>query len=125
MDRDERRHGRTARRQRLEDQRGVETGHGGAADVVPDVDAAHAEAGGLAHHVDGKMLFLVPAQRVRRDLLGGEVARHVANRDLILVESELHPRAPAPTRYFIVGIENSAPSLTPDGQREVTVLVLV
>jgi hypothetical protein len=27
--------------------------------------------------------------------------------------------------YFIVGIENSAPSLTPDGQREVTVLVLV
>ncbi|GAA5623838.1 hypothetical protein Brsp04_03735 [Brucella sp. NBRC 12952] len=28
-------------------------------------------------------------------------------------------------RYFIVGITNSAPSLTPDGQREVTVLVLV
>jgi hypothetical protein len=28
-------------------------------------------------------------------------------------------------RQFIVGIENSAPSLTPDGQREVTVLVLV
>jgi hypothetical protein len=27
--------------------------------------------------------------------------------------------------HFIVGIENSAPSLTPDGQREVTVLVLV
>jgi hypothetical protein len=27
--------------------------------------------------------------------------------------------------YCIVGIENSAPSLTPDGQREVTVLVLV
>ena len=27
--------------------------------------------------------------------------------------------------YFIVGMANSAPSLTPDGQREVTVLVLV
>ena len=27
--------------------------------------------------------------------------------------------------YFIVGMTNSAPSLTPDGQREVTVLVLV
>ena len=26
---------------------------------------------------------------------------------------------------FIVGMTNSAPSLTPDGQREVTVLVLV
>ena len=28
-------------------------------------------------------------------------------------------------RQFIVGMTNSAPSLTPDGQREVTVLVLV
>ncbi len=27
--------------------------------------------------------------------------------------------------YFIVGITNSAPSFTPEGQREVTVLVLV
>ena len=27
--------------------------------------------------------------------------------------------------HFIVGIENSAPSLTPEGQRAVTVLVLV
>jgi hypothetical protein len=29
------------------------------------------------------------------------------------------------SHQFIVGIENSAPSLTPDGQREVMVLVLV
>lgn len=29
------------------------------------------------------------------------------------------------TAYFMTGIENSAPSLTPDGQREVTVLVRV
>ena len=113
-------------RQRLEDQRGVEAGHGGAADVVLDVDAAHAERGRLAHHVDGEMLLLVPAQRMRRDLLGGEFARHVANRHLVLVESEMHCLAPAMTRrQFIVGIENSAPSLTPDGQREVIVLVLV
>ena len=27
--------------------------------------------------------------------------------------------------YFMVGMENSAPSFTPDGQREVTVLVRV
>jgi hypothetical protein len=27
--------------------------------------------------------------------------------------------------YFIVGMTNSAPSLTPEGQREVTVLVFV
>jgi hypothetical protein len=30
-----------------------------------------------------------------------------------------------PARHFIVGMTNSAPSLTPEGQREVTVLVLV
>ncbi|CAM5584417.1 hypothetical protein ATER59S_05155 [Aquamicrobium terrae] len=39
------------------------------------------------------------------------------------------PFSVAPVRrdknYFIVGMANSAPSLTPDGQREVTVLVLV
>ena len=50
--------------------------------------------------------------------------RHIANRNLVLVESELHVAIPARSS-FIVGIENSAPSLTPDGQREVTVLVLV
>jgi hypothetical protein len=27
--------------------------------------------------------------------------------------------------YFMVGIENSAPSLVPEGQRDVTVLVFV
>ena len=62
---------------------------------------------------------------MRRDFFRGEFARHVANRHLVLVESEMHLRAPAVTRQFIVGIENSAPSLTPDGQREVIVLVLV
>ncbi|CCF18012.1 protein of unknown function [Pseudorhizobium banfieldiae] len=29
------------------------------------------------------------------------------------------------TTYFIVGMENSAPSLIPDGQRDVTVFVRV
>ena len=69
-------------------------GHRRAADVVLDVDAAHAERGRLAHHVDRKMLLLVPAQRMRRDLLGGEFPRHVANRDLVLVESEMHLGCP-------------------------------
>src|SRR6185436_7917027 len=62
----------------------------GAADVVLDVDAAHAERGRFPHHVDRKMLFLVPAERMRRDLLGGEFARHVANGDLVFVEREMH-----------------------------------
>ena len=62
----------------------------GAADIVADIDAADAEAGGLAHHVDRKMLLLVPAHRMRRDLFRGEFPRHIANRNLVLVESEVH-----------------------------------
>ena len=143
VDGDEGRHRRAALRQRLEDQRRVEPGQRRAADVVADVDAADAERGRLAHHVDRKMLLLVPADRMRRDLFRGEGPRHLANRYLVLVESEMH-LPPAPTlflrmihsgkpvstfpndaRQFIVGMENSAPSLTPDGQREVIVLVLV
>ena len=97
----------------------------GATDILADVDAAHAEGCRLAHHVDGEMLVLVPAQRVRRDLLRRERQRHVANRDLILVQSELHPGLALERITCIIGMTNSAPSLTPDGQREVTVLVLV
>ena len=61
-----------------------------AADVVLDIDAADAERGRLAHHVDREMLLLVPAERMRRDLFRGEFPRHIANRNLVLVESELH-----------------------------------
>ena len=76
------------------------------------------------------MLLLIPADRMRRDFFRGKIPRHIANRNLVLVESELHSlpalvltdHAPG---QFMVGIENSAPSLTPEGQREVTVLVLV
>ena len=59
----------------------------GAADIVADIDAAHAERRRLAHHLDREMLLLVPAHRVRRDLLRGELPRHVANRDLVLVRA--------------------------------------
>ena len=90
VDRDERRHRRAALRQRLEDQRGVEPRQRRAADVVADIDAAHAELGRLAHHVDRKMLLLVPAERMRRDFFRGEFPRHIANRNLVLVESEMH-----------------------------------
>ena len=161
VDRDEGRHRRAALRQRLEDQRGVETRQRRAADIVADIDAADAELGGLAHHVDREMLLLVPADRMRRDFLRGEIPRHVANRNLVLVECELHALfaltvvnrsrrhceersdeaihdvaadgcldcfaalAMTDASQFIVGIAKSAPSLMPDGQRAVTVLVLV
>src|SRR5262249_2056774 len=122
--------------------------------------------------IDREMLLLVPPDRMWRDLLRGEVPRHLANRNLVLVQRELHALSAYPRLFrtlplgpscrhcerseaiqscrvdgswiassltllamtelrsrspdqFMVGIENSAPSLTPDGQREVTVLVLV
>jgi hypothetical protein len=44
----------------------------------------------------------------------------ILKRALVLGETEVYRPG-----HFIVGIVNSAPSLVPDGQREVTVLVLV
>ena len=90
MDRDERRNGRTASCQRLEDQRCIETRQRRAADIVTNIDTADAERSRFPHDIDGKEFFLIPFQRKRRDLFGGEFARHVANRDLILGQSELH-----------------------------------
>jgi hypothetical protein len=92
--------------------------------------SADTERRRLAHHVNREMLLLIPADRMRRDFFRGEIPRHIANRNLVLVERKLHLMS-APVHetvalaQFIVGIENSAPSLTPDGQRAVTVLVLV
>ena len=46
-----------------------------------------------------------------------------------LVEAAREPERPGPGPafgdYCIVGMENSAPSLMPEGQRDVTVFVLV
>src|SRR5262249_3931529 len=81
---------RAALRQRLEDQRGVEARQRGAANVVANIDPADPQLGCLAHHVDGEMLLLVPAHRMRRDPFRGEIPRHLANRNLVLVERELH-----------------------------------
>ena len=89
MDRHIGRDGGAAGRQGLEDQRRVEPREPRAANVVRDINAAHAERGGLAHFGDGKVLGLVPGERVRREMLGGESARHVANGGLLLGEGEL------------------------------------
>ena len=129
VDRDERRHCRAALRQGLKNQRRVKPRQRRTADVVAYINAAHAQRCGLPHHIGRKMLLLIPADRMRRDLFRGKIPRHIANRKLVLIESELHPvSAPvcAIVRcQFMVGIGNSAPSLTPEGQRAVTVLVLV
>jgi hypothetical protein len=48
---------------------------------------------------------------------------HMARQSCDASAAFSHARAEA--AYLIVGMTNSAPSLVPDGQREVTVLVLV
>jgi len=76
-------------RQRLEDQRRVKPRQRRPADIVADVHTADAERGRLAHHIDGKMLLLIPPDCMWRDFFRGKIPRHVANRNLVLVESEL------------------------------------
>ena len=89
MDRHIGRDRRAAGRQRLEDQRRVEPRQPRAANVGGDINAAHAERGGLAHFGDGKVLGLVPGQRMRREYFGGEGARHVAHRDLVFSREQI------------------------------------
>ena len=68
---------------RLEDQGRIEPRKRRAADVRGDIDAAHAEFGGLAHFGNREMFGFVPGNRVRGENFGGERASHVANRDLV------------------------------------------
>jgi hypothetical protein len=93
VDRDIGRDRRAAGRQRLEDQNRGKPRQSRSAHILGDVNAAHAEFGGLAHFVDGKVLGFVPGQRIRRKEFIGEGARHVANGDLLLIEGELRLRA--------------------------------
>ena len=81
--------GRATGGERLEDQGGVQARKRRSADVLGDVNPAHAQRGGLAHFGDGKMLGLVPGDGMRRKHLGREGARHVAYRDLVFTEREL------------------------------------
>lgn len=85
---------------------------------LPYVDSAEAERGGSADDVDGEVLVLVPGHGVRGELFLGEVEGDFGEGELVLGEGGhgAHP---------IVGMVKLAPSLTPEGQREVTVLVRV
>ena len=82
-------------RQRLEDQRRVEPRQPRAAHIFSDIDAAHAERRRLAHHLDGEVLSLVPCYGVRRELLRRELARHVADGEVIIGEGEEVRGAPS------------------------------
>lgn len=86
--------------------------------LLADVDTAQTERGGPADDVDGEVLGPVPGHGVRGELLLGEVQGDLGESELVLGEGAhgAHP---------IVGMVKLAPSLTPEGQREVTVLVRV
>ena len=130
VDRNEGGDGGTAIGERLEDQRCVEPAQPRAADILADIDAGHAEFADRADHIFRKVARLVPLDGLRCDVLIGKGAGHVTYGLLFVTQCKIHRTASLRfgekrSRQFIVGIENSAPSFTPEGQREVMVLVLV
>ncbi len=90
MDRKERGGGGAAGGQFLEDDRGVEPAHLGAADIALHIDAGETERRCFAHHIDGEVFLLVPFGRKRRQPLAGETARRVLDRALVFVQLEIH-----------------------------------
>ena len=138
VDRDEGGDGGAGLGQRLEDEDGVEAGEAGAALVLGHVHGGEAEGAGLGEDVARDALGL-PGEGEGRDALAAEAAGHVADRRLLVGEGEVHrssrgrragrrcrrsPSGPRPA-HSMVGIEKAAPSLMPEGQRAVTVLVRV
>ena len=108
---------RIALREFLEDQHRIAAAQPGSANVLFAVDAAEPEFAGLPEHVDRKMFALVPL-----NCMGGKSGRgelpHRRNELLLVFRLGIHGQC-------IIGIVKLAPSLMPDGQREVTVLVFV
>jgi len=75
--------------ERLEDQHGVQPPERRTADIVADIDAAKAERPGLADHIGGEVLCLVPVERIGRDAIRREGLGHLLDGALFLVEFEL------------------------------------
>ncbi len=74
--------------QRLENERRIQTREGRAAHIVAHIDAGHAKRGGGFQRGNGEMVRLVPFQRMGRDFLAREGARHVADGDLVFRQLE-------------------------------------
>ncbi len=75
-----------------------------------------------------KVFGRIPFQRIRRQLLGREGRRGLDDDAFVTVEPRdrsLGKCGHLGRTQSIVGMTNSAPSLMPDGQRVVMVLVLV
>ena len=122
VDGDERGGGGAARRHPLEDQRRVEPAQAHAALVLVAVQRAEAQLAGAADGVLGEGAVLVPLGGERRQLLIGELARGVAERQLLVGEVEVHG-------YFRLMVMLGPPwapsGMSSSNQRLVTVLVSV
>jgi hypothetical protein len=70
--------GRASRRQRLEDDGGVEAGETGTSAFLADVKPGHPKGRRLPEDIQRKMAVAVPGDRVGRDALAGEILRRFA-----------------------------------------------
>src|SRR6185437_11024413 len=95
-----------ARRQFLENDRRIQTGHLRPADIAFHIDARKTQGCRFAQCLDRKYLLLVPLRRMRRELLASETAGRVFNGALIFGQFEIHRRF---TRCFAKFLKAATP----------------
>ena len=97
MDRDIGRGRGAAGGELLEDDGAVLAREAGTPHVLAHIDAGEAEGRRLAQCHLGENLLLVPVAGIGRHLGGGEIARHLLKRALLLGKLEIHA-TPRPSR---------------------------
>ena len=128
MDRQERADGRVGVCELLEDPNAVEPGQSTSADVLGTVDGRHAQFGGLPQDIDRKWCVWSHSSANGAIFFGGEGRRGLGDDAGVFIEIGIESAVTVVlpcAGQSIVGMTNSAPSLMPEGQRVVTVLVLV
>ena len=89
VDRDERRGRGASIGHCLHDQRRLQPAKADPAARLGYIDRAEAERARRLPHIHRIMVFFIPLRRMRRDGIGGELARHVLDRALVVGEVEL------------------------------------
>ncbi len=79
-----------------------------ASEFLRDDDPQQAQFGQLGEHLARKVLTFVPVNRVGCDLAPGEFTNHVPDRQLVLVEFEVH-RPPLVSRGHCTGDQRRRP----------------
>ena len=88
----------TAPREGLENQGGVKPRKPRSSNILPRVNPAHAQRGGLAENIFWEMLALVPLQRMGRNFFAREIFGHFRNGPMVVVESKKIEHDPASER---------------------------